>query len=322
MDSAPAPANRPDAPRAPRPAAARAGAAGGARAFRALFDEHLPFVRELTIKLMARRGVNESDLDDIVQKIFISLHAKHPSLDPAVPMRKHLKRICRNQVKLHARGLGNSREDPTDTLDDEPGAARTPAAIAEDRELLERVDDAIDELDERQRRVLLLFACDEKTPAEIAAELSVSPATVYGLLARAREALVRLAGLSPAEIGQGDEPLPEKLREMVRAARAAPPVAPEERDRLWALLPPLGDLPAAPKLPRLVAKVTMLALAAAVGVVLFTFWQVWRDRSVGKGAPWPDGMPLPGATATASASPDAGGPGMSGTHQPVVPSPP
>ena len=131
---------------------------------------------------------------DLVQETFISAHQALKHFDPERSMRAWLSTIAINKSRDWARkrivrrfllGASMIDVDAERVADERAGQA----AIAEDREQLDRVAHAITQLPANLREPLVLRTIEGLSQAETAAILSISEKAVETRLARARAKL-------------------------------------------------------------------------------------------------------------------------------------
>ena len=96
-----------------------------------------------------------------------------------------LVRIVRNRAFNHRRYLGIRAAEPLEHADAAPGAS-TPLEETERAELRDRLNDAVGELPQTQREVLLLHDLEGWTHREIAERMGLPPGTVRSHLHHAR----------------------------------------------------------------------------------------------------------------------------------------
>jgi RNA polymerase sigma-70 factor (ECF subfamily) len=154
-------------------------AASNAR-LRALVDAHI----DATARVLRRLGVPAGDVDDAVQKVFLTLANRLADVEVGAE-RAFLYRTALHVAQHARRTLARRREAPP--VDDVVSAALTPEELVDRQRaaaLLERVLDAMpDDL----REPFVLHEVEELSMAEIAALLEVPPGTVASRLRRARE---------------------------------------------------------------------------------------------------------------------------------------
>lgn len=151
-----------------------------AEEFRRIFLENHRYVWAS----LRRLGVHERDLEDVTHDVFLQVHAKLATYDPARPVRPWLfafaLRVASDYRKLarHRTRLGDH-----DVATDAPSADEM-IELCDRAELL-RV--ALERLSLELRAVLILHDIDEIPMKEIAASLEIPLNTGYSRLRLARE---------------------------------------------------------------------------------------------------------------------------------------
>lgn len=153
--------------------------------------------RSFIAQVVRRLGVPPSDVEDVVQEVFVVLHSHLPALEQGTPLRLWLRAVAIRVSSNHRRRLTRRRRWPgrdgdaidPDTLVD---ARQCPPdeclAQSEVRLLLAR---AVRRLDKKKREVFLLSEVEERTALEIAGLIRVSPNTVSSRLRAARRHLAQ-----------------------------------------------------------------------------------------------------------------------------------
>ncbi len=138
---------------------------------------HAAWLRALARSLVR----DESAADDVVQDTLVVAIRRPPRESGA--LRGWLARVARHAAWKSVRGerRRGDRERAASRPDATPSAAEQVARIEMQRTLL----DAVRELDEPYRAVVMLRYYDGKSPAEIARELGVAPDVVWKRLSRA-----------------------------------------------------------------------------------------------------------------------------------------
>ncbi len=132
----------------------------------------------------------DSDLEDLLQEVAMTLVAKGHDIRDAAAARGWLRTVAVNVARVAARRRASRRDDRTVPLDDAPGLAardgsHDPAAATMERELQQRLA----ALPEAYREPLMLRAV-RGLPASIIGEtLGLGEAAVNTRLARARRML-------------------------------------------------------------------------------------------------------------------------------------
>lgn len=156
--------------------------ATGARVatFREIFDDNHTFVFRSLLHL----GVTDASADDAVQEVFVVVHRRLASYDPALPLRAWLWGIARNVAANHRRSVTRDRR-----LRDTLRSARSEAPDASlDREReLRFVRETLVAMEEPLRDVLALSDIEGMTAPEIAAAVGANVNTIYSRLRAARQ---------------------------------------------------------------------------------------------------------------------------------------
>jgi RNA polymerase sigma-70 factor, ECF subfamily len=166
-------------------------------AFRLLVDRHMP-----SLILLARRLLrDEAEAEDVAQEALLRLWRNGQSLDvgPA-GVGPWLKRVVSNLAidKLRVRG----RFDVTDEPPEQPQAPDQLRSL-EQRELADRVEEALLRLPDRQRLALTMFHYEDLSMQEVGDMMGVSAEAIESLLARARRTL-KVALAAEWQVMRGD----------------------------------------------------------------------------------------------------------------------
>lgn len=222
-----------------------------------IYREHVEFVWAV----LRRLGVDEADVEDAAQDVFVVAHRRLGEFEGRAAVRTWLYsialRVASNRRRKHAR---------RDAL-----LQRMPRAIPEDLEELAArgqaraiLESLLDRLDEHKRVVFVLAELEELTVPVIADMVGENPRTIYSRLRAARAsvatALDRLHG--PPRI---------ELDAAIVAARPRPRLAPERARRAWALVvAKLASDPAVVPVAAGLGAWTKLALVGGLGVAVWT----------------------------------------------------
>lgn len=149
-----------------------------------LFRRHGSFVANF----LARLGVARSELDDVVQDVFMIAHRRGGFLPGAAKPTTWLADIAmkvnanrrRSQRRAKVRADGEAVERARDDR-------ASPADVAEHRQSVDRVQRALESLDEERRAVFVLFEMEGESCESIAAGLGIPVGTVYSRLHHARK---------------------------------------------------------------------------------------------------------------------------------------
>ncbi|MAR08878.1 MAG: RNA polymerase subunit sigma-70 [Blastopirellula sp.] len=162
--------------------------AGDDTAFAKLFARH-----QGTVHQLVRRFCNRDfSVDDAVQEVFLRVYQARHRYEPTSHFTAWLTTIARNVAFNGARGHWRERRRRAALLahnqqhTEYAGPADLVAMETETRQL---VLTAVDQLGERHRRVIQLYAIEGQSYQQIAQALNVSNAAVKSLLHRARAKL-------------------------------------------------------------------------------------------------------------------------------------
>ena len=144
-------------------------------------------------------------MDDLVQEVFIVIHAKLEGLERPEALRSFIYGVVRRTVSTHHRA---KRARPVTGLTESVGAnvishAPTPLEQAEANAELQLLSKLLDELDEPKREVFALVELEELTVPEAAEALEIPLNTAYSRLRLAREAFQAALSRHNARSGGG-----------------------------------------------------------------------------------------------------------------------
>jgi RNA polymerase sigma-70 factor (ECF subfamily) len=152
--------------------------------FASVYEQYFPFVWS-----MARHfGVEVTEMDDVVQDVFIAVHGQLGTLRQPSALRSWIYTIVKRTSYSYLRNrrtlaVANSEQEECafDEID-----WMTPLREAERTEQLQMVRKLLDALDEPKREVIILVELEELTIPEVASMTGVSVNTLYSRLRTAR----------------------------------------------------------------------------------------------------------------------------------------
>lgn len=150
-----------------------------------------------------RLGVGEEDIDDVVQEVFLVIHAKLDTVRDPDALRSWIYGVVRRTVSTQRR-QAKTRAARVSILPDAeavPSPGPTPAEASEhsaDAVLLQRI---LATLSDAKREVFVLAELEELSAAEIAAALEIPLNTVYSRLRHARQDFEAALGRHRASLG-------------------------------------------------------------------------------------------------------------------------
>lgn len=140
--------------------------------------------QSLVRSCLRRFGVQERDLPDATQDVFIVVHRRLPTFEGRSRLSTWIYRIAFHVASEHRRRACNRREVLVDV-------EATTAIDDERRDTIEQVTRALSQLDPDRRDVLVDFELDEQPMSVIAARLGVPLKTAFSRLYAARRDLGR-----------------------------------------------------------------------------------------------------------------------------------
>jgi RNA polymerase sigma-70 factor (ECF subfamily) len=169
-------------------------AAGDEQACAELVDEHQRMVFQLALNLL---GDTQEALD-LSQEVFLRVFRTLPTFRGHSALRTWIYRITVNQAKNRLRWWRRRRRALQVSLDEHVRdhgelptneVAASPDRVLRQKEIGERLRDALDRLPFDQRTAIVLREIDGLSYDEIAFSLGVAVGTIKSRLARARESL-------------------------------------------------------------------------------------------------------------------------------------
>ena len=150
-----------------------------------LYERHAPFVARFVVRL----GARAAEVDDLVQEVFLTAHRRGGFVEGAARPTTWLAEIAVRVLSTHRRTQRRRPEQPDEALAAVASGESGPAERAAAGQLLERLNQALSELDLDKRAVFVLFELDGEPCDAIAAGLGVPLSTVYSRLHEARKEL-------------------------------------------------------------------------------------------------------------------------------------
>jgi RNA polymerase sigma-70 factor (ECF subfamily) len=156
-------------------------AVGRPEAHAVIFDRYASLVRSVV-----RRSIRvESDVEDLVQEVFLQFYRSHTLLRNREALRAF---ICGISLRITIRELrfrrARKRDQPTNEGGQATGACVVPPADFEAREAVARMRAMLDRLDAKDRTAFVLRHVEGLELTEVARRLDMSLATVKRRLAR------------------------------------------------------------------------------------------------------------------------------------------
>jgi RNA polymerase sigma-70 factor, ECF subfamily len=179
----PAPPSAAESP----PRSAGPSSAIGELEFARLFAEFAPYV----LRVLPRMGVAASDVEDVAQDVFITVHRALPSFQGRSSVRTWVYGICIRVAGNYRQKAHRRRERLMAAPEEQAGQVdgRTPARELEAQRTLAALDDALSQLSDVQRAVFVLHEIEQLPMTEIAVALECPKFTVYARLYAARQSV-------------------------------------------------------------------------------------------------------------------------------------
>jgi len=146
------------------------------------FDRELDYL----FVLLQRFGVQSTEIEDLLQEIFVVLNRHWPTLDTTRPLRPWLFGVTFRVASAHRRR--RAREVPADDIVLEDPAAG-PEADLQDRESLALLSTAMERVPAQRRSILILHDLEGVEVVDIARQLALTKFGVYTRLYRGRKEL-------------------------------------------------------------------------------------------------------------------------------------
>jgi len=172
----------------PRPAgdpSSEVGAVSGdLPSLRQVFDENAAYVW----RTLRHLGIGESDIEDVCQEVFVTVHRKLQGFEGRSSLRTWLYGICLRVASDHRRRAYVRRELPTaePAVDAAAPTQFDDLARNEARQVLLAL---LDRLDEDKRAVIVLYELEELTMKEVAEIVGCPLQTAYSRLHAGRKIL-------------------------------------------------------------------------------------------------------------------------------------
>lgn len=151
--------------------------------FAEIYQEHFYFVWRNAHRL----GVRESNLDDVVQDVFIVVHRRLSDFDGRVQLRAWIFGILVRVVRGYRRSFQRKLAPCVQiSLEDMVSTEPVPSELAERSERIEVLEMLLGKLDEEQATLIVLFELEQWTLREIAELMGSNINTVYSRLVAAK----------------------------------------------------------------------------------------------------------------------------------------
>lgn len=149
--------------------------------FEDIFLENLQFVW----RVMRRLGVQESDLEDVCQEVFMVVHRKLPEFEHRGTLRTWIFAICRRVAHTH-RNRAHRRREVMSDAPLEIAITAIQSVNTERKQRLDQLDSVLNRLTEAKRLVYVLYEIEQLSMTEIAEMVGCPLHTAFSRLYAAR----------------------------------------------------------------------------------------------------------------------------------------
>lgn len=187
---------------------------GDRAAQRALYERHADRVYRVALRLTR----DEQDAFDVAQETFVRAFERMDTFDERARLGTWLYRIATNEALQLFRRRDTERRHLRVVGEQQNDASRPESEAAR-----QEVDDALEQLSEEHRVILILRYREGLNYDELADVLEIAPGTVASRLNRARDALraeLEPSGVNPEENARDEHPTTD-----VSKPRTGPPTA-------------------------------------------------------------------------------------------------
>ncbi len=168
---------------------------GDREAFRELFRRHRADVARLAFRMLG----NQTDLEDVVQEVFLQVHRSLADFRGQSKFSTWLHRVTVNVVLMNRRAARSRPVFAAEALeDDELDGGRRPDEEAARNERMAAFRRVLERLPEKKRTVFVLHEIEGLLPAEISEIVDAPVLTVRTRLFYARRELCELMQAEPA----------------------------------------------------------------------------------------------------------------------------
>jgi RNA polymerase sigma-70 factor (ECF subfamily) len=146
-----------------------------------VFRDHAAYVW----RVLRRLGVEERDVEDVCQEVFVVVHRRLPEFEGRSSLRTWVYGVCVRTASDYRRRAGHRHEVVTGSPPEQLSVDDPHGALAA-RQARQVLDGILSELDEDKRTVFVLYEIEQLTMAEVAEAVGCPLQTAYSRLHVAR----------------------------------------------------------------------------------------------------------------------------------------
>lgn len=166
-----------------------AGFARGDRsAFVQIYRQHAPLIG----RVLARMGIDDADLEDLVQTTFLEALSGAAQFEGRSSVRGWLLGIALNQARNHIRSRVRGRQNAPQLALLASPASQSAEALLSGSQQLDRLQRALERLPPLQREAIVVCELGELSAKDASALLGAPPGTLWRRLHDAKKALRKL----------------------------------------------------------------------------------------------------------------------------------
>lgn len=156
--------------------------AGDKKAFRLFFEKY----HRLLFSYLLSKGVPKQDAEDLVQTAFLKVWENRANLEPGRSLRGFIYTIAINRMRNFFRDRKEHDSEYAYRLSDK---SEDPSRAFENREAMQAMQNALQKMPERRRRVFELCYLQEFSHKEVAEIMQIEKKTVENHMAKALKEL-------------------------------------------------------------------------------------------------------------------------------------
>jgi RNA polymerase sigma-70 factor (ECF subfamily) len=146
------------------------------------FEQHFSMVW----RSLRRLGVDQAALDDAVQDVFLVLHRRWADFQHQSSLQTWIYGILLRVASDHTRRARRERTRWSPEVPELESSTDAPDRIYQQREAARLLRAALEQVDEKERQMLVLIDLEERSVVDAAESLGIKLNTAYSRLRRAR----------------------------------------------------------------------------------------------------------------------------------------